>query len=181
MASPVGEITMRVFGIKLYDLMSSVGAAILLIAWLVQQTYLQETSDKLTSLNAARTLATVLQSNRLVLEAIEAIKGVDKEKIKSLLDTSEENQNAVFKDLSTTRVIKHEETEINPSSGLGKTLGKTLGIGGRASLILTETRVEEVRIRESASRAWWTFLAIYLVGGLMALSGSILKALQGET
>ena len=34
----------------------------------------------------------------------------------------------------------------------------------------------EIDIIQAASRAWWVFMAIYLVGGIITASGAILKA-----
>src|SRR5208282_5425646 len=92
---------MRPRGSKLYDLMSSGGAAILLIAWLVQQTYLQETNDRLAKLNSVMTTARVIDSNRLVLQALASMNGADTKNITSLLSDIEQSELSLFDTLQT--------------------------------------------------------------------------------
>jgi hypothetical protein len=40
--------------------------------------------------------------------------------------------------------------------------------------------LDEARIRKAASEAWWIFVIVYLAGGLLTLSGAVLKAVKED-
>jgi hypothetical protein len=60
--------------VRLYDLVSLVGAIVLLLTWIMQQTYLQETTSRLSELNSYKVAAAILEPNSLMLKALEDIK-----------------------------------------------------------------------------------------------------------
>ncbi len=159
---------MRLSGVKRHDLMTWAGTAILLLAWIVQQTYLQETADKLSKLNSAKVTAAVLSTNGLVLEGLADVPGTKKESLELLRTKLKQSVDALFDGLRTAKLVtKHSEANFTfgPISG-GASYSETIKI-------LT---LDEARIRQAASEAWWIFMAIYLAGGVLTLGGSVLKA-----
>jgi hypothetical protein len=159
---------MRLRGIKKHDLLTWLGATILLVAWIMQQTYLQETADKLSRLNSAKLNTTLLNTNGLVLEGLLSVPGIKKESLEPLTAQLNQNLLSLYEGLGSEQV-ETKRSEIKSAFG---------PFSGSASFSQTIKKLtfDEAAIRLAAANAWWIFVCVYLAGGLLTLAGSILKA-----
>jgi len=164
---------MYIRGIRRYELLTWIGAGILLLAWLMQQTYLQETTDRLSKLNSAKIIAGVLHSNDLILQGIANINDIKKDDIQSLRQQITQSEAALFHDLESEQTItKHSEAKANFGF---------ISAGASYSETIKTFAVDEARIKRAASQAWWAFVIVYLVGALLSLSGAVLKGVRDGT
>jgi hypothetical protein len=124
-------------------------------------------------------MVSVMDSSRLILQALSSMKGADTNLIASLVSDLGQRELSLFGDLQTKHII-HVEGDISPRlHGLAQKLVE-LGGEARGSYSQETVEVEEASIRRAANRAWWVFIAVYLVGGLITLCGSVLKTVGGE-
>jgi len=114
----------------------------------------------------------VLNGHGQVLKGLQEIPGIKKEAIEALIEKLKESEQALFKELGT-ETVTIRDGEVKSEITLPGFGG--LSFGASFSETIKTFAVDEANIKRRASIAWWVFVVVYIIGGVLTLLGSILK------